>query len=213
MGFRRGTPQPFALGGSSRVPGGQELYLESDELLEEAIHAAVRRTTLDLKFCPMLMGSAYKNKGVQLLLDAVVRYLPSPLDMKNMALEVDDENTEVELKTDPTKPFVGYAFKIQDHPEAGQVTYMRVYQGKLAKGDQILNMMTEKRLGVKRLVRMHSNDVKDLPSAGAGDIVALAGVECDSGATFTDGKVECNISISIITSSIISSISIIILSY
>merc|ERR1712125_63789 len=105
-----------------------------------------------------------------------------------MAINSDNEEEEVKLNTDPNLPFVGYAFKIQDHPQAGQVTYLRVYQGKISKGDQILNMMNQKRLGVKRLVRMHSNDVKDVQVAGAGDIIALAGVECDSGVTFTDGK-------------------------
>lgn len=171
-----------------------EIFLESEDISEEAIHAAIRRSTLALKFCPMLMGSAYKNKGVQDLLDAVCRYLPSPLDRSNKALDAEDESQEVQLEMDPTKPFVGYAFKIQDHPQAGQVTYMRIYQGRLSKGDSITNMMNEKKLSVKRLVRMHSNEVKDVPHAQAGDIIALAGVECESGATFTDGraKVTCS---------------------
>lgn len=165
-----------------------EVYLESDEVPEAAIHAAIRRTVLARTFCPMLIGSAYKNKGVQDLLDAVSRYLPSPLDRKNKGMNADDEDQSIELKPIDNEPFVGYAFKIQDHPLVGQVTYMRVYQGKVSKGDGIMNMMTQKRLSVKRLVRMHSNEVKDVAFAGAGDIVALAGVECDSGVTFTDGK-------------------------
>lgn len=171
-----------------------EVYLENDEVPEEAIHAAIRRTTLARQFCPLLMGSAMKNKGVQNLLDAVCRYLPSPSDRQNIALNAENEEEEVVLKTVPEAPFVGYAFKIQDHPQAGQVTYMRVYQGKISKNDQIMNMMNQKRLGVKRLVRMHSNEVKDVPSATAGDIIALAGVDCDSGVTFTDGKqkVSCS---------------------
>jgi len=165
-----------------------EIFLESDVVSEDAIHEAIQRTTLALKFSPMLMGSAYKNKGVQNLLDAICRYLPSPLNMENVAKSVDDESKEIQLKTNIREPMVGYAFKIQEHPQVGQVTYMRVYQGKISKGDQILNMLTDKRLSVKRLVRMHSNEVKDVPAAGAGDIIALAGVECDSGVTFTDGK-------------------------
>lgn len=166
-----------------------EAYLEvENEVPDDKVHAAIRRATLNRTFCPMLMGSAYKNKGVQDLLDAVCRYLPSPLDRKNLAMNAENESDVLELQTDPSKPLVAYAFKIQDHPQAGQVTYMRLYQGKVSKGDQILNMMTDKRLGVKRLVRMHSNEVKDVPSAGAGDIIALAGVECESGITFTDGK-------------------------
>lgn len=165
-----------------------EVFLESDEIKEDAIHAAIRRTVLARTFSPMLMGSAYKNKGVQDLLDAITRYLPSPLDRKNTGMNADDEDQAVEFLPVDNKPFVGYAFKIQDHPLVGQVTYMRVYQGKVNKGDQIVNMLNNKRLSVKRLVRMHSNEVKDVAFAGAGDIVALAGVEVESGVTFTDGK-------------------------
>jgi len=165
-----------------------EIFLENEDVPVDAVHAAIRRTTLARTFCPMLMGSAYKNKGVQDLLDAVCRYLPSPLDRTNKAMNADDETEEIILESDVTKPFVGYAFKIQDHPTAGQVTYMRIYQGMLTKGSAITNMMTDKRVSAKRMVRMHSNEVKDVASAGAGDIIALAGVECDSGVTFTDGK-------------------------
>lgn len=165
-----------------------EIFLESDEVPEEAIHSAIRRTTLARTFCAMVMGSAYKNKGVQNMLDALVRYLPSPKDKENLAFNADDESEIVELKTDPVKPFVGYSFKIQDHPTAGQVTYMRIYQGKLSKGDSITNVLNQKRLAVKRLVRMHSNEVRDIGVASAGDIVALAGVDCESGVTFTDGR-------------------------
>jgi len=165
-----------------------EVYLENEDVPETAVHAAIRRTVIARTFCPMLMGSAYKNKGVQNLLDAIVRYLPSPLDRANTALSADDESEVVNLKTDIAAPLVGYAFKIQDHPQAGQVTYMRVYQGKVTKNDSILNTLSQKRIGVKRLVRMHSNEVRDVQYAGAGDIIALAGVECESGVTFTDGK-------------------------
>jgi len=166
-----------------------EVFLEhEDDVPVEAVHSAIRRQVLKCTFSPMLMGSAYKNKGVQDLLDAVARYLPSPLDRKNTGMNVDDEDEVVEFKTESNAPFVGYAFKIQDHQQAGQVTYMRVYQGKVSKGDSIMNMLTGKKLSVKRLVRMHSNEVKDCAVAEAGDIIALAGVECESGVTFTDGK-------------------------
>jgi len=165
-----------------------EVFLETEVIPEDTIHEAIRRTTLARTFCPMLMGSAYKNKGIQPLLDAVNRYLPSPMDRTNMALNAENEDETIELKSDVTEPFVGYAFKIQDHPQAGQVTYMRIYQGTLTKGASITNMLTQKKVSVKRIVRMHSNDVKDVNSAGAGDFVALAGVECESGVTFTDGK-------------------------
>eukprot|EP00435_Cladocopium_sp_Y103_P018245 s2705_g4.t1 len=106
------------------------------------------------------------------------------------ALNSEDEEQTVELSNKTQDPLVGYAFKIQDHPLAGQVTYMRVYQGKVGKGDAIVNMMNNKRISVKRLVRMHSNEIKDVNEAGAGDIVALAGVDCESGVTFTDGKAK-----------------------
>jgi len=167
-----------------------EVYLEHDDVPEDAIHAAIRRTTIARTFCPLFMGSAYKNKGVQDLLDGVCRYLPSPLDRKNLALNAENEEDTVELSHNPKDPLVGYAFKIQDHPLAGQVTYMRVYQGKIGKGDSIVNMMNDKRIAVKRLVRMHSNEIKDVNEAAAGDIVALAGVDCESGVTFTDGKAK-----------------------
>eukprot|EP00933_Yihiella_yeosuensis_P082753 TRINITY_DN9674_c0_g1_i2.p1 TRINITY_DN9674_c0_g1~~TRINITY_DN9674_c0_g1_i2.p1 ORF type:complete len:742 (+),score=188.52 TRINITY_DN9674_c0_g1_i2:258-2228(+) len=167
-----------------------EVFLENEEVPEDAVHAAIRRTVLARTFVPMFMGSAYKNKGVQDLLDGICRYLPSPLDRQNKALDAEDEEQEILLATDPKKPLVGYAFKIQDHPMAGQVTYMRVYQGTLGKGDSIMNMMNEKKISVKRLVRMHSNEVKDVNKAFAGDIVALAGVDCESGVTFTDGKAK-----------------------
>lgn len=167
-----------------------EVYLENEDVPEDAVHAAIRRTTIARTFCPLFMGSAYKNKGVQDLLDGVCRYLPSPLDKKNIALNSEDEEQTVELSNKTQDPLVGYAFKIQDHPLAGQVTYMRVYQGKVGKGDSIVNMMNNKRISVKRLVRMHSNEIKDVNEAGAGDIVALAGVDCESGVTFTDGKAK-----------------------
>merc|ERR1719284_2308655 len=110
------------------------------------------------------MGSAKTNKGVQDVLDAICKYLPSPLDAQQVAMNADDEDEEVALEPNVAKPFVGYAFKIQDHQQAGQVTYMRVYQGKVSKGDSIMNMMNGRRLSLKRLVRMHSNDVKDVNS-------------------------------------------------
>eukprot|EP00929_Paragymnodinium_shiwhaense_P119981 TRINITY_DN91892_c0_g1_i1.p1 TRINITY_DN91892_c0_g1~~TRINITY_DN91892_c0_g1_i1.p1 ORF type:complete len:752 (-),score=224.03 TRINITY_DN91892_c0_g1_i1:87-2342(-) len=166
-----------------------ELFLE-EKVTEQDIHDAIRRTTLARTFCPMLMGSAYKNKGVQDLLDAVVKYLPSPLDRENTAMMKDNEEETVALVADSQKPFVAYAFKIQEHPIAGQVTYMRIYQGQVKKGDAIVNMQTEKKSSVKRLVRMHSNEIKDVTSAGAGDFIAFAGMEVDSGVTFTDGKTK-----------------------
>jgi len=165
-----------------------ELYLEGAEIKEQDFYDAIYRSTLACKFSPLMMGSAYKNRGVQNLLDGVCKYLPSPLARTNVAYDADDEEIEVPLFADAAKPFVGYGFKIQDHPIAGQLTYLRVYQGKIKKGDQIYDQMKKRRLGVKRLIRLHSNDIKDVSVAGPGDFVALGGVDCSSGTTFVDGK-------------------------
>jgi len=116
-------------------------------------------------------------------------YLPSPDQRENIAFDAANEEIEVPLIADVDKPFVGYGFKIQDHPIAGQLTYMRIYQGKVKKGDQIFDQMKDgKKIGVKKLLRLHSNDITEIPVAGAGDFVALGGVDCSSGTTFVDGK-------------------------
>jgi len=162
-----------------------ELFLAETEPTEDQIHAAVRRATISLKMTPVFIGSAYKNKGVQLLLNAVNRYLPNPAEVKNIALDQNKNEEKVVLESNPKKPFVGLAFKLEDG-KYGQLTYMRVYQGSLAKGDFIVNnSLGRKRVKVPRLVRMHSNEMNDIDTASAGDIVALFGVECASGDTFT----------------------------
>jgi len=173
----------------------------SDELTEaileetvtpELIKSAIRKGVLALQFCPVFMGSAYKNKGVQPLLDGVVDYLPAPMDVDNTAIPVskDDEEGEPEvLPSDPEKPFVGLAFKLEDG-RYGQLTYMRVYQGKLKKDEFIHNTRTGKKTKVGRLVRMHSDDMEDIEDTQAGDIVAIFGLDCSSGDTFTDGTVR-----------------------
>ncbi len=168
----------------------------SDELMEamleekvetEQIKDAIRNGTLTMEMTPVFMGSAYKNKGVQLLLNAVTRYLPSPPEMHNMAVDLDNDEAEVEVFTDNSKPLVVLAFKLEDG-RYGQLTYVRVYQGTLKKGDTIYNMRTNKKVKVGRLIRMHSNEMQDINDTSAGDIVALFGVDCASGDTFTDGK-------------------------
>ena len=135
---------------------------------------------------PVIVGSAYKNKGVQLLLDAVGDYLPNPAESDNVALDLLDNEAEVKLSSDPKDPLVALAFKLEDG-RYGQLTYMRIYQGKLAKGDTIVNTRTGRKVKVGRLVRMHSDEMEDIDSAAAGDIVALFGIDCASGDTFTDG--------------------------
>jgi len=174
------------------------ISLFSDELTEailgetvtdELIHEAIRRGTLSLGLVPVLMGSAYKNKGVQLLLDAVCRYLPNPLDISNEALDLDREEAIVSLPNSPELPLVMLTFKLEVS-RYGQLTYVRLYQGKLAKGDTIVNMRTGKRSKIGRLIRMHADEMEDIETAMAGDIVALFGIDCASGDTFTDGRIH-----------------------
>ena len=162
---------------------------EQDPSIEE-LHAAIRRVTVGLKMTPVFIGSAYKNKGVQLLLDGVNMYLPNPKEVTNIALDQDKQEEKIILQADPKKPFVGLAFKLEDG-RYGQLTYMRIYQGSLSKGDFIVNNSNNrKRVKVPRLVRMHSNEMNDIESTTAGDIVALFGVECSSGDTFTDESIN-----------------------
>jgi elongation factor G len=135
------------------------------------------------------MGSAYKNRGVQVLLDGVNAYLPNPADVDNMGLDLDNDEAEVILPSDTTKPFVGLAFKLEDG-RYGQLTYIRVYQGRVEKGMFIHNARSGKRVKVGRLVRMHSSQMEDIDGANAGDIVALFGIDCRTGDTFTDGQMN-----------------------
>ncbi|TNE86260.1 MAG: elongation factor G [Deltaproteobacteria bacterium] len=170
----------------------------SDELMEamleetvtvEMIKKAVRDATISRQMTPVFMGSAYKNKGVQALLDGVVDYLPNPTEVENTGLKIedDDSETEVVIPSDATKPFIGLAFKLEEG-RYGQLTYIRVYQGTLEKGMFIYNARDQKKVKVGRLVRMHSDEMEDIERAEAGDIVALFGVDCHSGDTFTDGE-------------------------
>ncbi|PKK91105.1 MAG: elongation factor G [Candidatus Wallbacteria bacterium HGW-Wallbacteria-1] len=160
-----------------------EAYLEGNYTVEQ-VKNAIRKGCIDLKLTPVFVGSAYKNKGVQTLLDAVTRYLPSPLDIKNTALNLDKNEEEVELSGDAGDPTVALAFKLEDG-KYGQLTYIRVYQGTVSKGDELFNTRSNKRFKVGRLIRMHANQTEDITTAYAGDIVALFGIECVSGDTFT----------------------------
>ncbi len=170
----------------------ETLLEDPDSVNEEQIRAAIRKGTIDNELVPVFMGSAYKNKGVQLLLDGVNNYLPDPSEVLNEAfdLDTDEENPEkFPITPDPDKPFVGLAFKLEEG-RYGQLTYVRVYQGTLRKGEFIFNMRGNQKVKVGRLVRMHSDEMEDIEEAPAGDIVALFGVDCHSGDTFTDGKVR-----------------------
>jgi len=166
-----------------------ELFLSDAAITNEQIAAAVRRATIALKMTPVMCGSAYKNKGVQLLLNAVCSYLPNPKEVTNEALDQKNNEAKVVLESDPNKPFVGLAFKLEDG-RYGQLTYMRVYQGKVSKGDFIVNQANQKKVKIPRIVRMHASEMNDITESQAGDIIALFGVECASGDTFTDGSVS-----------------------
>lgn len=165
-----------------------EKFIMEEEITEEDIGQAIRRTVIALKFCPVYMGSAFKNKGVQLALDAVASYLPNPKEVENIALDQENGEKEVVVANDPDKPLVALAFKLEEG-RYGQLTYMRVYQGKMKKGDVIYNVSGgRKKIKIPRLVRMHSNEMEDVDEAVAGDIIAMFGVDCASGDTFTDGQ-------------------------
>ncbi len=165
-----------------------EAILE-ETVTEELIHDAVRRGTLSMELTPVFLGSAYKNKGVQKLLDAVNRYLPNPLDVENTGVDLSNDEASLTLASDPNKPLVALAFKLEDG-RYGQLTYVRVYQGSLKKGATILNSRTKKKHKVGRLVRMHADAMEDIEASSAGDIVALFGIDCASGDTFTDESVQ-----------------------
>ena len=150
---------------------------------QEKIHAAIRKGTLAEQFVGVFCGSAHVNKGIQPLLDAVVRYLPAPNEVENVALDLDHNEAEVALESVDNKPCVALAFKLDDG-QYGQLTYTRVYQGKIKKGEELYNTRSKKRFKVGRLVRMNSASMEDISEGCAGDIVALFGVDCASGDTF-----------------------------
>ena len=156
---------------------------------EEMIRDAVRRGTLSLELTPVFLGSAYKNKAVQPLLDAVSNYLPSPLDIENKALDLEQDEKEIILSASEDDPLACLAFKLEDG-RYGQLTYIRIYQGVLRKGDTIINSRNGRKVKVGRLVRMHADEMEDIDQAPPGDIVALFGVECASGDTFTAPSVS-----------------------
>ena len=160
-----------------------EAALEGD-VKEDLLIAAIRKGTLTRELTPVLMGSAYKNKGVQPLLDAVTELLPCPSDIENQALDMDNMEAPVTLDSDPKKPVVALAFKLEDG-KYGQLTYIRVYQGSVSKGSTIVNARSGKKVKVGRLVRMHADQMEDIDSIPAGYIGALFGIECASGDTFT----------------------------
>nr|KJB39591.1 hypothetical protein B456_007G020900 [Gossypium raimondii] len=165
-----------------------ENYLEGVEPDEETIKKLIRKGTIGISFVPVLCGSAFKNKGVQPLLDAVMDYLPSPLELPAMK-GTDPENPEViiERTASDEEPFSGLAFKIMTDPFVGSLTFVRVYSGKLAAGSYVLNANKGKKERIGRLLEMHANSREDVKVALAGDIVALAGLkDTITGETLSD---------------------------
>jgi elongation factor G len=160
-----------------------EALLEERSVAPDMVYAALRRGVLQRAITPVLMGSAYKNKGVQPLLDMVNRLLPCPGDVEVTALDTENEERPVLLTSDPADPLVALAFKLEDG-QYGQLTYIRVYQGALAKGDTIINVRTGRKVKVGRLVRMHANQMEEIDRIAAGYIGALFGIDCASGDTF-----------------------------
>jgi elongation factor G len=160
-----------------------EQYLAGGELSEDLIRAAIRTGTLEEKFVPVMVGSAYKNKGIQPLLDGVSYYLPNPTEIHNYALDLDKNEEKISLVADEKSPTVALGFKLEDG-QYGQLTYVRIYQGALKKGDELVNTRARKKLKVGRLVRMHSDSMEDISEGSPGDIVALFGIDCASGDTF-----------------------------
>ncbi len=165
-----------------------EAVLE-EAVTEEMIVRAIRNATIGLEMVPVFCGSAYKNVGVQALLDGVIAYLPNPTEVDNIALDLENDEAEVKLGHEPERPLVCLAFKLEDG-RYGQLTYVRLYQGTLRKGEFITNLRTGKKVKVGRLVRMHSNEMEDIDECCGGDLVALFGIDCASGDTFTDGRSE-----------------------
>ncbi len=163
-----------------------EKFLGGEEISNEELKAALRRATLDLKAFPVFAGSAFKNKGVQMMLDGVVDYLPSPLDVKPYIAH-DKEGNEVELLADDNKPFAALAFKIATDPFVGRLTFIRVYTGSLESGSYVLNASKNQRERVGRLLQMHANSRTEIPEVFSGDIAGAIGLKnTTTGDSLTD---------------------------
>lgn len=165
-----------------------EAYLEGKETIDQ-IRRAIRKGTLSLDLTPVLLGSAYKNKGIQPLLDGVIDYLPNPAEVAYTACNLDDNEAPVPIEPRNDVPPVALAFKLEEG-QYGQLTYIRIYQGRIKKGLELMNSRTGKRFKVGRLIRMHADSMEDIESAPCGDIVALFGIDCSSGDTFCDPSVN-----------------------
>ena len=198
---RRGPIPAALLEEANRARHGMldALSLYDDELMElmledrvptvAVLNAIIRRLTISREIVPVMMGAAFKNKGIQPLLDAVVDFLPSPLDRMYFARDNDNDAAEVAMTADPDAPLVAMAFKLVDE-SFGQLTYTRIYQGKLRKDTALLNTRARHRIRIGRMVRMHANNRADVSEAGPGDIIAIIGTQCASGDTLCDDRLN-----------------------
>jgi elongation factor G len=165
-----------------------ERYLEGDEISEDALRKAIREATVDLRIVPVLCGSAFKNKGVQPLLDAVIDFLPSPLEVPAI-VGTDLKGNEITRRPDENEPFSALAFKIMSDPYVGRLTYVRVYSGRLVSGSHVLNPSHGRRERVGRILKMHANKREEISEVAAGDIAALVGLKhVFTGDTLCDEK-------------------------
>jgi elongation factor G len=163
-------------------------YLEGEEISEERLKAAIRQATLDIALVPVLCGSAFKNKGVQMLLDAVVDYLPSPVDIPPVEGSNPHNGDTVSRRADDEEPFAAIAFKIMSDPFVGKLTYFRVYSGTLKAGSYVYNSSKDKKERIGRILQMHANHREDITQVVSGDIAAAVGLKVTStGNTLCDG--------------------------
>jgi elongation factor G len=169
-----------------------EMLLSEEQPSEDLLHKIVKQAANNQDFTPVYMGSAFKNKGVQKLLDAVIRYLPSPLERPVKARVWDNPEEAFPLDPDPAKPFVGMAFKIVDDPY-GQLTFTRIYQGTAKKGETYYNQRTNQKTRFSRILRMHADKREEIDEAGPGDIVAIIGLDCASGDTYASEPKYCSL--------------------
>lgn len=170
-----------------------EAILEEETIGPDLIRTAIHQGVLRRGLTPVMMGSAYKNKGIQPLLDGFCYYLPSPVDVENHALDIEDNEAKVTLRPDDTAPLVALAFKLED-TSYGQLTYIRVYQGRMEKSQTMINVRSGKKIKVGRIVRMHANKMEDVEAIPAGSIGALFGIDCASGDTFVTPGINISMS-------------------
>lgn len=170
-------------------------YLEGEEITNEELKAGIRKATINVEFFPVLCGSAFKNKGVQLMLDAVIDYLPSPLDIpaiKGINPDTDEEETR---PASDEEPFAALAFKIMTDPFVGRLTFFRVYSGVLQSGSYVLNTSKGKRERIGRILQMHANSRQEIDTVYSGDIAAAVGLkDTTTGDSLTDEKLKSSLS-------------------